>query len=660
LKYKITERKQLTEKIENMANNLKAINKINELTLSSANANVLEILNIVVEDVSKIIKDIGIVILLLNDKDELFPITMSSDCKRLSLETGDVNFNSPEILKSLLNKKMVEIDRSDSKLRIQKGILFPILKGDVTIGAICVVDLNGNKKLRGEEEDFLRIFASQVSIILENKKHLETERAFKEEIMALNSIIEISLLSLTLDETLQMLITRIGSIFKADSGVILLKELLNEELKVRAKYGFKLEKKDESILSENNDIIKETFEKNNFVIKDKKISLPLKSDDKIIGCLILYKEEIDYNKVKFLENLIEKASIVIERRQNYESALNMINKLSSVSYLGNLILSTPNLEEVLNLIVKSVTEMLDAKGAVLKLLNEIKQQLEIYTSYGLSSHYLSNIENISKSIENEVIKSSQIKILAEGTNSLICVPLITKGKTIGILTVFFPYRRSFTEGDKKLLLIFSSHTAIAIQNAKLLKELKNMYIETMKSLATLLDAKDSYTRGHSEEVSKYAVEIAEELGLTEEEKELLQFSSILHDIGKIGVDDNILKKPSKLTPSEYEKIKKHPVIASRILKSVKGFENIAKIIAHHHEHYDGKGYPDGLKKDSIPLLSRIIAVADAFEAMTSDRPYRKAFDKNTALYELEINKNKQFDPVVVDAFKRILSKKGIV
>lgn len=654
-RYKKAEKKQLVNRIGDMIENLKTINRINELILSSSN--MVDVLNIVVEDISKVIKDIGIIIFLLNDdKNGLSPIVISNNCKEEISETI-INFDTSEVLKSIIHKKAIEIGKGK--------MLIPILMKDLATGAICIIDLSGQKKFTDEEKRYIETFTAQISIILENKRYLESEKSYKEEIISLNSITEVGLLSLTLDETLEVLINRFVSISKANSGVILLRDPRSEEFLLKIKSGFKLEK-DEEILNENKDIIEETIKCNSRIIKDKKISLPLISHSKIVGCIILYcKEQFNEKKVKFLENLVEKMSIVFERTRIYESTLEMVKNLSSISYLGNVILSTVDLDTVLNLIVRSITEILLAKGTVLKLLNETEQKLELYASYGLSSDYLSNIENLLNNVENKVIKMHQILDIEDISiykkiNSLICVPLIAKNKIVGVLTIFSLNKRIFSEDEKKITLIFASHIAIAIENARLLKQSKTMYISIIKSLVAVLDAKDNYTRGHSEEVTKYALEIAIDIGLTEKEKELLQFSAILHDIGKIAVEDSILRKPSKLTQTEYEVVKRHPIIASNILEKVDEFKEVADIIAHHHEHYNGGGYPNGLKKDSIPLLSRIISVADAFEAMTSDRPYRKAMDKNTALNELELNKSTQFDPLIVDVFKKLLLKKKIL
>lgn len=187
-------------------------------------------------------------------------------------------------------------------------------------------------------------------------------------------------------------------------------------------------------------------------------------------------------------------------------------------------------------------------------------------------------------------------------------------------------------------------------------EINNLYTCTIQALASAIEAKDEYTIGHSERVTNYAMAIAKELLLpTEKVKEIL-YASILHDIGKIGINENILSKPGRLTEEEYEQIKQHPSIGANILSSIKVLEPVIPIVYHHHEFYNGKGYPTNKAKSDIPLGARIIAVADAFDAMTSDRPYRKGFSKEKALNEIINSSGTQFDPMVVKVFEKIISK----
>ncbi|MCL6476052.1 MAG: diguanylate cyclase [Firmicutes bacterium] len=178
----------------------------------------------------------------------------------------------------------------------------------------------------------------------------------------------------------------------------------------------------------------------------------------------------------------------------------------------------------------------------------------------------------------------------------------------------------------------------------------NGAFSTLEAMVIAIDNKDHYTRRHSEEVSEYALWIAEELGLSEEQKHVLRLGGLLHDVGKIGIPDEVLMKPGLLTAEEYEAMKQHTVLGAVMLSALPGMEKIAPLARSHHERWDGNGYPDGLAGEEIPLLARILTVADAFSAMTTDRPYRKGMDRQSALAELQRQRGKQFDPVVVDAF----------
>lgn len=182
------------------------------------------------------------------------------------------------------------------------------------------------------------------------------------------------------------------------------------------------------------------------------------------------------------------------------------------------------------------------------------------------------------------------------------------------------------------------------------EQLKEAYYGTIESLRLAVDAKDSYTKHHSDRVSYYSVLIGKQLGLNEEELEILKQGALFHDVGKIGIPDSILQKPGKLTNEEYDDIKNHPSIGSKILAPAKIFNDLVPMVLHHHERYDGRGYPVGLSGEDIPLMARIVCVADSFDAMTSDRSYRPRFDVITALGELENCKGSQFDPICVDAF----------
>ena len=189
------------------------------------------------------------------------------------------------------------------------------------------------------------------------------------------------------------------------------------------------------------------------------------------------------------------------------------------------------------------------------------------------------------------------------------------------------------------------------------EQLENAYMESIETLRLAVDAKDPYTRGHSDRVSEYSVLLGKEVGVSEEDLEILRIGGLFHDIGKIGVPDTILLKSSKLTDNEYSEIKNHPSVGAHILATASIFERILPIVKHHHEKYDGHGYPSRLAGKDIPYLARIAAIADTYDAMTSKRPYRESLPKETVIKEIENNLGTQFDPELGTAFLNILNNK---
>lgn len=226
------------------------------------------------------------------------------------------------------------------------------------------------------------------------------------------------------------------------------------------------------------------------------------------------------------------------------------------------------------------------------------------------------------------------------------------GEPSGIIMVLS--NNSFLSEEIDVLRSIGHSTAVAVENAVHFMESKSNFVKTIDALIMAIEARDQYTKGHSQRVSKLAVQIACKLGMSRQQAEELQIAGILHDIGKVGIGDNILYKNGPLTNEENEEIKRHPAISNKILHSIGLSDKILKAVAFHHEHYDGSGYPFGLTNDSLGYEPQIIAVADAYDAMTSARPYRKPMSWQMAVCELEKCKGSQFHPDIVDSLVQIL------
>lgn len=208
----------------------------------------------------------------------------------------------------------------------------------------------------------------------------------------------------------------------------------------------------------------------------------------------------------------------------------------------------------------------------------------------------------------------------------------------------------FGSAELRLLETAGSMLAIHRSNAGLFYRQADLFDASVRALISSIDAKDRYTHGHSERVARVAVCLAEQLALSKDEVRTIYLGGLLHDIGKIGIDDSVLNNPGKLTPEEFDHIKEHPRLGYEILRGVRQLEKILPIVLHHHEAWDGSGYPDGLQGDEAPLLARVVAVADAFDAMSSDRPYRTGMSDEKLETILRDGAGKQWDPTVVDAF----------
>lgn len=238
------------------------------------------------------------------------------------------------------------------------------------------------------------------------------------------------------------------------------------------------------------------------------------------------------------------------------------------------------------------------------------------------------------------------------------VPLKAKRGTIGIINISL-------EGDPypaqkmNLISILAGQSAITLENVELYQNLQIFYFETVQTLSRAIDAKDAYTWEHADRSRRYARSIAQEMNLPEIMAKNIEYAALLHDVGKIGIEESILGKPGKLTDEEKESVRKHPTIGKKLLAPISLLAPVVPMILYHHEWYNGQGYLEGLKGEEIPIGARIVALIDAWDAMTSDRPYRKALSREAATEEINKSSGTQFDPKVVEAFLRVLEKNNV-
>jgi response regulator RpfG family c-di-GMP phosphodiesterase len=389
-----------------------------------------------------------------------------------------------------------------------------------------------------------------------------------------------------------------------------------------------------------------------------------------------FEKETLLNTVKRALEKKDLTDRVRAERENLEIRVqDQTRTLRDIYRFANQLNSLDSLDAVLKSIVEFVADFMVSERVSIMLLDEKEEYLTISSAVGLEEQIIRDtrirrgeaiagrvfetqkamkIDNIS-TIKPEEEQFSMYKALM--SFPLMQAPLKSQMNVLGIINVTNRFDdQPYTAMDLRNLDFIADTASVAINNQIKGIKLQESYFANMKSLALALDAKDRYTAGHSESVQRYSVDIAREMGLGLEEIANIERAGALHDIGKIGVPDDIINKPTRLTPEEFEKIKEHPAIGEQMIRPIPFLNPARAIIRHHHERFDGRGYPDGIKGEEIVLGARIMAVADTFDAMTSDRPYRNASSVEEARDELHRCRNTQFDPAAVEAFERVLKK----
>lgn len=346
-----------------------------------------------------------------------------------------------------------------------------------------------------------------------------------------------------------------------------------------------------------------------------------------------------------------------------------VERLALLSHLSQILNSTLDHKEIRRRAMEAATQLMKAEVGSLLLVDEEERQLYFEVALGDREKEIKTIFlNFGEGIAGWVAQHGKPLIVnAPGkdrrffkgvdertefkTRDIICVPVKVKKKIIGVLEAINKKgKRGFDKEDLSLLTSLADQVAIALDNSRLYQELEEMFFQTADSLADAIEQRDPYTGGHIQRVTLYSQAIAKYLQLKPLERKWLKITSVLHDIGKIGIEDHILKKPTRLSPKEFDLIKHHSDIGAKIIGHIRQLKEIVPGVKYHHEQINGKGYPDGLRGKDIPILAKIVAVADTYDAMTTDRPYRKAMEKEAAIEELKRCSGTQLDKEVVEAF----------
>ena len=337
--------------------------------------------------------------------------------------------------------------------------------------------------------------------------------------------------------------------------------------------------------------------------------------------------------------------------------------------LSTILNSTLEQKEVRKRAIEAATRLTESEVGSLLLVDEEKNELFFEVALGEKGEKVKEIRlRMGEGIAGWVAKTGEPVIIDDVQNdprffkdadkkssfvtrNMMCVPVKSEGRVIGVLQAINKLKGGkFTKDDLEGFISLADQVAIAIEKSRLYQELRDTFFCAAEALADAIEKRDPYTGGHTKRVLQYSVAIGKYLDLKESELERLRLAAVLHDIGKIGIEDSILRKRGKLSTDEYEMVKKHPVWGAEIMGHIKQLKDIIPGMRYHHERMDGNGYPDHLHDNEIPIIAKIISVADTFDAITTERPYQESLSVNVAFKELRGSAGTQFDSRVVEAF----------
>lgn len=354
------------------------------------------------------------------------------------------------------------------------------------------------------------------------------------------------------------------------------------------------------------------------------------------------------------------AEIEQERKELGSETLHKYKEITLLYDMADRIPACMDLREIVGLLIEQLRQVIRFDAVTVLVQNRETGLLDVIASEGDEYETGTGVEpagimgSVWSAGRGEIVNDvgSDPRFVAGATriSSLMCTPLKSKETMSGIIRLSSAEPVVYAAEDLKLFSTLASQAAVQIENAALYRQLKDTFYTMVYTLAETIEKRDPYTGNHTKRVMEYSLALGRTLGLSDQELSRLELAAVLHDIGKIGVPDKILLKQAKLDDDEFRQIKLHAVYGEEILCRIPQLNDIIPGVKHHHERYDGRGYPDGLKGEEIDIMARIIAVADTFDAMTTDRPYRRGFPFEEAFEELRRNAGSQFDPAVIEAF----------
>jgi putative nucleotidyltransferase with HDIG domain len=585
--------------------------------------------------------------------------------------------------------------------QVRSALFVPVEHENQVRGVLSVLSKHA-AAFTPQDERLLVLFANQAAVALENARLFEETQRRLAELEAVNKISAALRLSQTLEEMLPALLDEILTILGTSAGQITLRDAHTDVLHVAVARGWFAQAPE---VSSANEGIRVHVMKTGraYALREFKSDpntsetaraqvpadwggalVPLRAGRDTVGVLAIsvpLPREIQPHELQLLNTLAEIAGNAIHRAHLHGQTERQVRHLASLHTIDMAITASLDLKFSLDIILEQIIRELSINAADVLLLKPQSQSLEYAAGRGFRTDSLKHTrlrlgEGLAgrAALERRTIIVPDLAQDADGllrTKKLadeqfvayLAAPLLAKGQVKGVLEIF---HRAALNPDLEwldFLEALATQLAIAIDSAELFIDLQRSNVElalaydtTLEGWGRALDLRDKETEGHTERVAKLTVKLARQMGLSEAELNNLRRGTLLHDIGKMGIPDHILFKPEELTPEEWEIMRKHPVYAYELLLPITYLRDALDIPYCHHEKWDGSGYPRGLKGEQIPLAARIFALVDVWDALCSDRPYRKAWSKERALEFIRTQRGKHFDPKVVEVFLKYLDE----
>lgn len=434
----------------------------------------------------------------------------------------------------------------------------------------------------------------------------------------------------------------------------------------------------DNLVSQSNSCYREEIKKKfkSYGVPAAILYIPIWIEGQLKGYITLdnWKDSKAFNHwdIVKIEQILPQLKLAFYRAQRTAQLADYKYKLKQLYHIGQELATIDNSEELISKVITSIYKILKYENVNIFLLQDNKLIFKNGYISIKSSHESNYIEfpdiTLDEGICGWVVLHGEPLIVSnvkedpryikmcEKINSQMAVPIKLGNKIFGVLNLESYRLDGFTYEDQELMMTITSQLGIVLSNAKYQNDLKKALLQIIMALAKSIETKDNVTGGHCERMERYSLEIGKYLKFNSRRLEKLRRAAILHDVGKVGIPVSILEKPEKLTEEEFKIMQEHPTYGANILREVDFLREVANIVEQHHERVDGQGYPFGLQGDDIFLEARIIAVVDAYDAMTSDRPYRHGFSSEKAMEELLKYQGKQFDPQIVDIFIKLFIK----